>query len=70
MLSIHITCTNDMKFLEDPHKPWKERTDKSDPTATILDIQQAMLSSMSLPVFASMIGRQLHSTGLHARRPI
>ncbi|KAI4876766.1 hypothetical protein NFI96_017995, partial [Prochilodus magdalenae] len=42
----------------------------TDPTATAVDIQRAVVSSMSHPVGASTIGSRLHHAGLHAHRPL
>ena len=46
------------------------RQARSNPTATIADIQRAVLPSLQHPVSASTIARRLHDTGLHARRPL
>ena len=40
------------------------------PTATIANIQRAVVPSLQHPVSASTLGRRLHNAGLHARRPL
>ena len=37
---------------------------------TIVDIQGAVMPSMSHPISASTIGRRLHDAELHAHRPL
>ena len=46
------------------------RDERSDPTATIADIQRTAIPSMSHPVSVSTVGRRLHDARLHARRPL